>query len=752
MNSESRNERDVQAQSQTQSTPTSSHPERQRQDKQHGRKQHEHNQRHKGHGKHQGRHHKPNSTEESVRSTEQLKEESVQPHQDVQQKQSVQQDEISRPSSQVSSEERTHRTEKRYDRSEHRSQRPDRRENVRDREHRSGTRHEERVHPRQERGAEHRSARQQESPHRGEASAMTGGTESLASAQESVSQDIPQEMSHDTRRQYAHGTQRHQRHQRHDRRSDTHTPRHASRSGDDTTSIQEHGHTDGAVPDHMTGGQKASPSNDTPSYPDYIPEAPRRKMFIPKGPVDDRYPEFRVNNELSMNREEDPLYHGARGIAIRILSRYDQADVYLDKLLEYEQAVNTDLNALDRALLTELVYGVTRWQSKLDWVLTGFYHGEFVKCIIPVKNAMRIALYQMLMLTKIPPFAAVNESVEIVKRLKGTRSANLVNAVLRNILQNIKNIRYPGREEDVARYAAVMYSHPLWMVKRWVERFGAEPAEKLLIANNERPKVTLRLNAIRATNEQLAEYLEGLKEHNIKFVQSPYEERSYMVNSLAAVREWEPFQNGWFSVQDVSASLVVRLVDPKPDEIIYDVCAAPGGKTTFMAELMGNSGRIIAVDKYDGKLKTLKENTARLGITNVKTICQDARTYHFDTQADTVLVDAPCSGLGTLAKHPDIKWKREKDSLKQLVHTQKELLTNAVHMVKSGGTLVYSTCSTEPEENTAIAEWFLATFPEFTLERAEAYLPADVCLDGYLQTFPHIHNTDGAFGARFIKQ
>ncbi len=481
-------------------------------------------------------------------------------------------------------------------------------------------------------------------------------------------------------------------------------------------------------------------------------EPNRRKMFIPKGPVDDRYPEFRVNNDLAINRDEDPLYNGARGAAIRILSRYDQADVYLDKLLEHEHEVNQELNSLDRALLTELVYGVTRWQSKLDWVLTGFYHGEFVKCIVPVKNAMRIALYQMLMLTKIPPFAAVNESVEIVKRLKGTRSANLVNAVLRNILQNIKNIRFPAREEDFVRFASISYSHPQWMVKRWVERFGEEATEKLLIANNERPKVTLRLNALRASNEELAGYLESLKEQSIKFTQSPLESRSYLVNSLAAVRDWEPFQNGWFSVQDVSASLVVRLADPKPDQLVYDLCAAPGGKTTFMAELMENKGKIVAVDKYDGKLRIIKENIARLGISIVKTICQDARQYNFDAQADVVLVDAPCSGIVTLAKHPDIKWKLEKDELKSLVQLQREILSNAVHMVKPGGTLVYSTCSTELEENVQVAEWFLASYPEFVLERAEAFLPASACQDGYLQTFPHVHGTDGAFGARFIKK
>jgi len=491
------------------------------------------------------------------------------------------------------------------------------------------------------------------------------------------------------------------------------------------------------------------------------------------------------------------LYAGARGAAIRILSRVERSDTYLDKALEHELA-EQELSPLDRALLTELVHGVLRWQSKLDWVLTGFYHGEFVKCITPVKNAMRIALYQMMFLTKIPPFAAVNESVEIIKRLKGVRSANLVNAVLRNILHNIRNIRYPQREEDPTRYFSIMYAHPSWMVKRWITRFGADNTEQLLKINNERPKITLRINVtqgeVATLRKELLTFLDmqDIKHWDVSVPDAMLSELLVQVGSLSAVREWAAYQKGWFSVQDPSAALVCRLANPQHGQTVIDLCAAPGGKATFCAELMGNTGSILAVDKYSGKLAIVKENAERLGLRNIHVYAADARLFkpkdkptreqqhkpdkrekfpykphekEHDTHeqeaqtnlapfvdgADVVLVDAPCSGLGTLAKKPDIRWKLEIDHLRVLVRTQREILANAARLVKPGGVLVYSTCTIEPEENMHNVEWFLQEFPEFRLDRAEQYLDEHLCQDGALQTFPHVHHIDGAFAVRLIK-
>jgi 16S rRNA (cytosine967-C5)-methyltransferase len=463
--------------------------------------------------------------------------------------------------------------------------------------------------------------------------------------------------------------------------------------------------------------------------------------YVPKTPA--------KGSDNIFYKDFSPLFVGARGLAIKILTRLDQSDSYLDKLVEHELA-HADLKPLDRALLTEIVHGVTRWQAKLDWVLTGFYHGEFVKCIVPVKNAMRIALYQIMFLQKIPPFAAVNESVELVKRLKGPRSANLVNAILRNILHNLANIRYPQRFEDVPRHLSVVYSHPFWLTKRWFDRFGEEDAEALLRTNNERPKITLRLNMMRCNRQELLNFLD---EQQIKYWESTIDaERLLMVGSLSAVRDWKPFQDGWFSVQDPSAAMVVKLANPQPGQLIYDVCSAPGGKATFAAELTNDGAKILALDKYAGKLQRIQENAERLRLTCITTQAQDVRHFKPKELADLVLVDAPCSGLGTLAKKPDIKWKFDLVHFPAMVKTQREVLVAAARTVKVGGTLVYSTCTIEPEENEKQIEWFLQKFPEFELDPADNYLPAHLCTNGFLQTFPHKHQTDGAFGARLVKK
>lgn len=441
------------------------------------------------------------------------------------------------------------------------------------------------------------------------------------------------------------------------------------------------------------------------------------------------------------------LYGGARGAAIRVLSRIDQSDSYLDKLLDKELN-ESEFNAMDKALLNEIVHGVTRWQAKLDWILTGFYHGEFAKCIIPVKNAMRIALYQILFLDRIPPFAAVNESVEIIKRIKGERSASVVNAVLRNILHNSASIRYPQREDDIVRYFSVVYSHPQWMVKRWIAQFGEEQTEALLQANNTRPDLSIRINTLQTS---VAEFTAMLQEREVPFTLSPYDERSFSIQNLHNIHRSESFKKGWFSVQDTSATLAAKLTAPTAGMLIYDLCAAPGGKTGYMAELMNDQGTIVAIDRYEAKLRYINDMANRLHLHCISTLAADARTFQPQQLADVVLVDAPCSGTGTLSKKPDIKWKRSSDDIIGMTQLQKELLTHAASLVKPGGALVYSTCSIEPEENTEIARWFTETFPNFCIDTAEQYIPEAVCNNGFLQMFPHIHHTDGAFAARFSR-
>jgi len=446
-------------------------------------------------------------------------------------------------------------------------------------------------------------------------------------------------------------------------------------------------------------------------------------------------------------REPVNLFHGVRGTAVKILNRVERTDSYLDKLLDVELK-SGELNDLDKGLLTELVHGVLRWQSKLDWVLNGFSHGNFAKSEINVKNALRVALYQIFFLERVPHAAAVNESVEFVKRIRGDKPAGLVNAVLRNIIRNIEGIRYPDPAEDQIQYLAVVLSHPHWLVKRWVRRFGYEETRKLLAANNERPSLSLRINKLKVDP---GHFLTLLDQQQIQYTGSTHIDYFVRVKTLSRIGQMDLFRNGMFTIQDESAALPCLLLSAAPEDRVIDLCAAPGGKTTHIAEIMKNSGELIAVDKYEAKLNLIKAACDRLGLRNVKLRALDSTTLEHEP-VDKVLLDTPCSGLGVVAKKPDIKWKRDISDILALTALQKTLIENAAKLVKPGGVLVYSTCTTEPEENQEIVKKFLDRHPEFTLDNAERYVSHDlVTPEGFVETFPHRHAMDGSFAARLVR-
>lgn len=441
------------------------------------------------------------------------------------------------------------------------------------------------------------------------------------------------------------------------------------------------------------------------------------------------------------------LYEGVRGTAVKILNRVERTDAYLDKLLDSELR-SGEIPDVDKGLLTELVHGVLRWQNKLDWVLNGFSHGNFAKSEINVKNALRVGLYQILFLQRIPHAAAVNEAVEFIKRIRGEKPAGLVNAVLRNIIRNIEGIRYPDPAQDKVQYLSVVLSHPHWMVKRWVARFGADETEKLLAVNNERPPLSLRINKLKI---EPAVFLRQLEDQQIAYEGSKHIDYFVKVRSFPRIGQNEMFRSGLFTIQDESAALPCILLGAQPGERVLDLCAAPGGKTTHIAEIMQNKGEVIAVDKYEVKLGFIKAACERLGLKNVRFLVGDASSLELEP-ADRILLDVPCSGLGVLAKKPDLKWKRDVADIIKLSRIQRELLENAARLLKPGGVLVYSTCTTEPEENEEIIRAFLQHHPEFRLEHAGAWISSDLVNDeGFVQTLPHRHGMDGSFAARLVK-
>jgi len=461
-----------------------------------------------------------------------------------------------------------------------------------------------------------------------------------------------------------------------------------------------------------------------------------------------------MNLAINLPVGKDPanLYHGARGTAVKTLNRVERTDSYLDKVLDAELK-SSDLNDLDKGLLTELTHGVLRWQNKLDWVLNGFSHGNFSKSEINVKNTLRVALYQILFLERIPHAAAVNEGVEFVKRIRGDKPAGLVNAVLRNVIRNIDGIRYPDKAEDEVQYLAVVYSHPHWMVKRWLKRFGFDETQKLLIAQNERPGLSLRINKLKTDP---AHFLTQLELQGIQYTGSGYIDYFVKVKGLSKIGQMDLFRNGMFTIQDESAALPCLLLAAHPGERVVDLCAAPGGKTTNIAETMRNEGTIIAVDKYEAKLSLIRASCERLGISNVRFEVADATlledTVLTDGMADRVLLDTPCSGLGVLTKKPDIKWKRDIADIHNLNQVQTKLIERAAKLVKPGGVLVYSTCTTEPEENQRIVMSFLEQHPEFVVDDAGKFVNRSlVSPEGFVETFPHRHFMDGSFAARLVR-
>jgi 16S rRNA (cytosine967-C5)-methyltransferase len=387
--------------------------------------------------------------------------------------------------------------------------------------------------------------------------------------------------------------------------------------------------------------------------------------------------------------------------------------------------------------------------GRIDWILTGFHHGQFSKSTPDVKNAMRVALYQILFLDKIPDFAAVNEAVEFVKKFQGEKPAGLTNAILRNIIRKKDAINYPDKDEDYGAFLSVYYSHPFWLVKRWIKRYGNDFTENLIVENNKKPTLTLRVNNLVTSINELENLLKSV---DLGFSGGKFLPNFLQLHNLTNIAEWEYFKKGYFSLQDESTGLPCILLDVEPGMKVLDFCAAPGGKTGYIAEIMNNRGDLVAVDKFESRLKILESNLARLKINNVRSVVSDA--FDFDEKDfDRIIIDAPCSGFGTLTKKPDIKWKKDLGDIRKIANLQFKLLVKASELLSPNGYLVYSTCTIEPEENYSIIKEFLLKNPNFSLVNAQHYVNKSlVDQNGCIQTYPNVHGIDGSFAAKLKKE
>ena len=430
------------------------------------------------------------------------------------------------------------------------------------------------------------------------------------------------------------------------------------------------------------------------------------------------------------------------------------APLHPDRLLTDSFKRYRYFNSLDRSFLTELTYGVIRWRERLDWVIRRFSKIPIEKIELETLNILRLGLYQILFLSRTPSSAAVNESVELAKRIRGKGGAGFVNAVLRSAIRQKEEIRYPDIREDPVLHLSVVQSHPRWLVQRWVRERGVEETIQLCLFNNQVSLLTLRTNTLKMTRKDL---IEKLKEKELSPFPTAYSEDGIVLRNPPPTSELPFLKNGLSIIQDEASQLVTYILDPKPGEQILDACAAPGGKTTHMAQKMENQGEVYALDLSKGKLHFIEEMCQRLGIKIVKTINGDAagsllilRGMRFDR----ILADVPCSGFGTLRRNPDLKWRRGEVDIQRMSALQFSILRNLSRYVKEGGILIYSTCTVFREENEDVVERFLEEHPEFQLDRMDKVLQ-EKCRSfiqgSYFKTFPQKGEMDGFFVARLIK-
>jgi len=434
-----------------------------------------------------------------------------------------------------------------------------------------------------------------------------------------------------------------------------------------------------------------------------------------------------------------------RDKALEILRRVE-GGVFADALLEQ---VRQAFDGRDSSFIVELVYGTLRNRSWLDWVLNVLSVQSLEKTDVWTRNILRLGAYQLLFLDRVPASAAVNTAVNLAK-VYGKKHG-YVNGLLRNLDRRRNTITYPETENPAKRFS-VLYSHPEWLVKRWLRRFGIKSTETLLRNNNLPAPLVIRTNILRSTRAQLCQ---ALASQGVATKVTHYSPVGLEIVTSPGIRSLMAYEQGWFIVQDEAAQLIGLMLDPKPGEAVLDACAAPGGKATHLAELMHNQGTVIALDNNPERIARIVENSTRLGITIIDAIQGDATNYHEGT-FDRILIDAPCSGLGVLRRHPDGRWNKRERLIKDRAVEQQRILENCARLLKPGGALVYATCTTEPEENEEIVNLMLdAAGTGCRLDDPRPFLPASaasfVSDKGFLRTYPQEPGMDGFFGARLVR-
>ena len=429
------------------------------------------------------------------------------------------------------------------------------------------------------------------------------------------------------------------------------------------------------------------------------------------------------------------------------IQRGKKSSSAIDHLLQLQK----DLRSEDRALITEFIYGVLRWQGKLDTLIERFSKVSHQKISPLILDVLRLGVYQLLFLDRIPEYAAIYETVSLAKKSGEKRASGFVNAVLRNvqkqkrsILEESQNFLKVGKLSS--KNISFELSHPKWLVKLWASEFGLEKALKICQFNNTIAPLTLRVNTMKITREEM------LSKMGESTSYSPFG----VLIAGGALRELSGFQEGYFQVQDEASQLVGLAVAPKEGERILDVCAAPGGKTTHLAELMKDRGEVIAIDRDEKRVSQLKENLQRLGLKSTQVIQADFLKFDSEKLFDRILVDAPCSSLGVLRRRPEAKWNKKESQILEFPRLQFNLLKKALSLLKPGGVLVYSVCTFTAEETKEVVDLFLEKNSSVNLDTLVSYLPKScekfIKKEGFFLVLPGESSMDGFFISRFIKE
>ncbi|HJQ27353.1 MAG TPA: 16S rRNA (cytosine(967)-C(5))-methyltransferase RsmB [Blastocatellia bacterium] len=448
-----------------------------------------------------------------------------------------------------------------------------------------------------------------------------------------------------------------------------------------------------------------------------------------------------------MNRQASrPAVSPARRAAFDILRRVSTEGAYAAPLIA--ALPQTNLSSEDRRLAQELALGVLRWQSALDYFIER-YSGRVIKKLdAAVLIALRLGLYQLRFLSRVPPAAAVNESVNLVKRARAASAAPMVNAVLRRAAR--QRDEQPGASlQDPLERFAVEIAHPRWLIEKWIAAFGEAETRRLAMANNQPPPIAFRVNLVRAAADEVTARLERA---GLRLRPSLVAPGALVVEDGPAAALAQAAESGDIYIQDEASQLVSLLLAPQSGERILDLCAAPGSKSSHLATMAGADGWVMACDIHPHRLATLAATCKRLGIESVAPVALDAtRELPLSDDAplfDRVLIDAPCSGTGTLRRNPEIKWRRAASDIARLADVQLGLLVRATSALKRGGRLVYSTCSMEREENEAVIQRFLESGYQSQFRVLVPSAPAELITDeGFVRTFPHRDGADGFFAA-----